>query len=95
MDWTLGSINYLCFTFYLCDALRFFQDKGLMAVYHDRYPDFREEVRELLVTRPVSVFIHSPSVVVTVLTGLLPFTALSFHPPMSLQLAPPAWWIHF
>ena len=40
---------------------RFFQEKGLMAVYHDRYPDFREEVRELLVTRPVSDSILSSS----------------------------------
>ncbi|KAI0208050.1 Cilia- and flagella-associated protein 61 [Lamellibrachia satsuma] len=36
----------------ITDFYKFFQDKGLMAVYHDRYPDFREEVRELLVTRP-------------------------------------------
>ena len=32
---------------------RYFSETWALAMYHDRFADFREEVRELLITRPV------------------------------------------
>ena len=34
---------------------RYFQETWCLAIFHDRFADFRDEVRELLITSPVSV----------------------------------------
>ena len=39
------------FFFFFCS---YFTETWSLAVFHDRFTDFRDEVRELLITRPVS-----------------------------------------
>jgi len=43
----------LCCIVCLRCADSYFQEPWAMAVYHDRFSDFRDEVRELLISRPV------------------------------------------
>lgn len=43
-----------CVDVYLWCIYRFFRETWCLALYHDRFSDFRDEVRELLVTSPVS-----------------------------------------
>jgi len=33
----------------------YFNEPWAMAIYHDRFSDFRDEVRELLISRPVRI----------------------------------------
>lgn len=37
-----------------CSCCSYFQEAWALAIFHDRFPDFRDEVRELLISRPVS-----------------------------------------
>lgn len=38
------------YNFYCHVRLRYFRESWAMAVFHDRFPDFRDEVRELLMS---------------------------------------------
>lgn len=39
---------------YDCFICSFFRESWCLAVFHDRFKDFRDEIRELLVAKPVS-----------------------------------------
>ena len=51
----MNHMNFDVFLKYMNFVHRFFNETWSLSIYHDRFADFREELRELLTSRPVRV----------------------------------------